>query len=59
MPDHLARIMKELPIDRDKAYLFPDENGKLWKSKIAFYRQWDRIIKEAKMPDLIFCPTKD
>jgi len=54
MPEHLTEIMTSLRIDPDNAYLFPDENGKLWKSKIAFYRQWDRIVKEAKMPGLTF-----
>ncbi|HKB90468.1 MAG TPA: tyrosine-type recombinase/integrase, partial [Opitutaceae bacterium] len=54
MPEHLAEIMATLKIDPDQAYLFPDENGKLWQSKIAFYRQWERIVKEATMPDLTF-----
>jgi len=54
MPDHLAEVLSTLKIDPDNAYLFPDENGKLWKSKIAFYRQWERITKEAKMPGLTF-----
>jgi integrase len=54
MPEHLAQVMATLKINPDSAYLFPDENGKLWKSKIAFYRQWDRIAKEAKMPAQTF-----
>jgi integrase len=54
MPQHLAGIMTTLEINPDNAYLFPDENGTLWKSKIAFYRQWDLITKEAKMKGLNF-----
>ena len=54
MPDHLAAIMKTLPLKSGNGYIFPDENGRLWKSKIAFYRQWDRIVKEAKMSTLTF-----
>ena len=54
MPEHLSEVMATLKVDPDQAYLFPDENGKLWKSKIAFYRQWANLVTEAEMPGLTF-----
>src|SRR5437879_2680802 len=50
MSDHLFEIMSRLPLQQGTSFLFQDENGNYWRSKVAFYCQWKNILKEAGVP---------
>lgn len=46
--------IQEIPLNPDTPYLFPDESGNFWKSKISFYRLWDKIVEAAKVQGVRF-----
>jgi integrase len=54
MTGEVFNLLLSLPRNQDCPYLFPDEQGGLWKSKISFYRLWKRICEEAKILDIDF-----
>jgi integrase len=54
MTAEVFNLLSSMPRNQDCPYLFPDEQGGHWKSKISFYRQWKRICEEARILDIDF-----
>jgi len=54
MTERVHALLKTIPRNPDSAYLFPDEQGGMWKSKISFYRGWDAIVNDSKVKDCLF-----
>jgi integrase len=54
MSERIRNLLVSLTRNPDTPYLFPDEGGGMWKSKISFYRQWENIVNDAKLKDCTY-----